>query len=178
MGDAPSSSRTRLILPKRTRATLSFDTFAELRAEFGTAPSPTEQPRPPPPPSHTCPFCHESIHAPSSTLTAMLAYWEERKRSGKVLRSTDTLAVCQRHRDERDVIPHGKQRGWPMHIDFHALRRRIMSPSARYMRAIQDVIRDPASSPRFHLARERRKTIGKKASSSAQLDTFHERLSG
>ena len=124
---APSTPRpfsnTQLILPKRAGSSMSSKVFEELRAEFGTANSREKAPSSHPHTqdtldlpakalaSTTCPFCHEKLQNPSAELSAMISLWQQRRKSGMVLRPTDTLAVCQRHRDEQDVIPHGKSQG-------------------------------------------------------------------
>ena len=192
---APSTPRpfsnTQLILPKRAGSSMSSKVFEELRAEFGTANSREKAPSSHPRTqdtldlpaktlaSTTCPFCHEKLQNPSAELSAMISLWQQRRKSGMVLRPTDTLAVCQRHRDEQDVIPHGKSQGWPMQLDFRQLRRRITQPQSRYMGVLQDRIIAPEQSRWFHAARARREAMGKKMSASVhQIDLFHERQSG
>ncbi|KAL4400330.1 hypothetical protein ACI68E_003247 [Malassezia pachydermatis] len=183
-----------LLLPKKSVPSLSQEAFAELRAEFGsTTPLSTDAATPSCDDARTshvlsdvstriwkvCPFCHEPICKPSSTLRSMMQYWTQKQQQGQILRSTDTLAVCQRHRDERDVIPLGQMYGWPMSLDLKQLRRRVTSPGNRYLRLLEDFIVYPNHSTWFQRARTRRETTGKKASASAQqLETFHERQTG
>ena len=163
-----------LILPKRARPSLSCAAFEELRAEFGHAPG-AQDDAPSATPRQTCPFCHASIERPSRVLRDMLSFWEQRKKAGHVLRPTDTLAVCEQHRNERDVIPHGASRGWPMSIDFRQLRRRITSPDARYLRILHDCIEHPDHSVWFRTAKAQRAAQGRKV---CDLNTFDERLCG
>ena len=112
-------------------------------------------------------------------LQSMIQYWLLRQRQGQILRPTDTLAVCQRHRDEQDVIPQGLALGWPATIDFRNLRRRISDPTQRYLRVLEEHILTPEQSFWFQHVKARRGSVGKKASSGVvQIDTFHERQPG
>lgn len=182
-----------LVLPKKSCTQLSDAEFAELRAEFlGTAPSasppstargeppsPPSSPGAPAPASGTCTFCGEPLGKLSKPLRAMMQYWHQRAQKGHVVRPTDTLAVCQRHRDERDVIPAGRARGWPMRLDFQQLRRRVTAPHRRYMRVLEDMVRQPSRSAFFHDACERHAAEGRKAGAGArQLESFHRRQTG
>ena len=130
--------------------------------------------------AEACPFCHEPMPNPMSpALHALVQQWVQKSRAGKVLRPIDTLAVCQRHRDEHDIIPHGRRNGWPLELDFRALRRRITDPKHRYMRVLQDRLLDPERSPFFQEARRAREHMGKRASASAhQIDRFDEQQCG
>ncbi|WFD32505.1 hypothetical protein MSPP1_003553 [Malassezia sp. CBS 17886] len=97
-----------------------------------------------------CPFCHEALAQPiSRTLRGMIRHWQRRERAGLALRPTDTLAVCQRHRDEHDVIPRGRARGWPAHVSFKELRRRVTDPKERYLTVLEDRILYPEHSRWF-----------------------------
>ena len=185
----PARSAQRLVIPKKRSDGLSEAALAELRAEFGSAPLPPAAPAPAAPTeavpaSHTvaeaCPFCHEPMPNPMSpALQGLVQQWVQKSRAGKVLRPTDTLAVCQRHRDEHDIIPHGRRNGWPLELDFRALRRRITDPNHRYMRVLQDRLLDPERSPFFQEARRTREHMGKRASASAhQIDRFDEQQCG
>ncbi|KOS14171.1 hypothetical protein Malapachy_4053 [Malassezia pachydermatis] len=172
-----------LLLPKKSVPSLSQEAFAELRAEFGsTTPLSTDAATPScddARTSHVLSDVSTRIWKPSSTLRSMMQYWTQKQQQGQILRSTDTLAVCQRHRDERDVIPLGQMYGWPMSLDLKQLRRRVTSPGNRYLRLLEDFIVYPNHSTWFQRARTRRETTGKKASASAQqLETFHERQTG
>ena len=152
-----------LVMPKK-KASMSSEAFAQLRAELGVESSGSTEAAPR---ALACEFCGELLPStPSATLTDMMAHWLSRKRAGHVLRATDTLAMCQRHREERDVIPHGVQRGWPLVLDLPALRKRITRPEARYLAALQECIRAPESSDWFVRARQRRRELGKGATLS------------
>ncbi|WFC95771.1 hypothetical protein MBRA1_002425 [Malassezia brasiliensis] len=139
---APACTTQRLVIPKKRSDGLSEAVLAELRAEFGSAPLPSSVQAPavpidapPAPPMDTdlCPFCHEPMPKPMSpALRSLVEQWVQKSRAGKVLRPTDTLAVCQRHRDEHDIIPQGRRNGWPLELDFRALRKRITDPEHRY----------------------------------------------
>lgn len=177
---------SKLIIPKRSRDSIPDKVFAELRAEFGTvqplsnkSTSSTQERPTSCIATNKCPFCGDSMYAPSKKLRAMIQYWEHRARQGQILWPTDTLAVCQRHRDEQSVIPEGKLLGYPMDIDFRQLRRRVADPHRRYLGVLEDRITCPEHSAWFQAARQQREYMGKKASSSAhQIETFHDRQSG
>lgn len=128
----------------------------------------------------TCPFCHEPMpKPPSSALLAMIRKWTQKQSAGFALRPTDTLSVCQRHRDERTVIPEGKAEGWPLVLDFKELRRRITNPRNRYMSILEDCILYPEQSSWFVTARSERAGAGKKAAMSAhQIDKFDDYQTG
>lgn len=177
---ARASGPGMLIMPKK-RTDLQSSDLVELRAEFGTSPSAAPASIPTATAPYTrCPFCEEAITEPvSRALQSLLNYWVQRARAGQALRPTDTLAVCQRHRDESHVIPEGARRGWPLALDFREVRRRVASPSSRYMRTMQDRVLSPTSSPFFHEARREREQIGPKTSSSAhEIETFVDRQCG
>lgn len=184
---APERSAQKLFIPTKRVDTISEASLAALRAEFGAPDPPLLAPRSPSPhPAaaerawETCPFCQEPLPVPMSrALHALLQRWMQKSRAGAALRPTDTVAVCQRHRDEYDVIPNGRRRGWPLALDFHELRRRVTDPKRRYMRTLQDRLLAPHESRFFLEARRVRETVGKKASSSAhQIERFDERQCG
>ncbi|WFD36742.1 hypothetical protein MCUN1_003629 [Malassezia cuniculi] len=171
-----AKSQHMLVMPKKSNG-ISNEAFAKLREELGicedasigTAAA-----------AATCQFCGEDMpDAPSESLTKMIAHWEARKKDGHLVRATDTLAVCQRHREERYVIPEGVKRGWPLHFDILSLRKRISAPSAPYLRVLEDRIREPESSEWFNMARQRRQQLGRGASSSKNyIDTFDDHQAG
>lgn len=165
-----------LVMPKKT-AGITSEAFARLRDEIGieeeSAPASSATA------SH-CPFCGEPLpDAPSESLTKMMAHWKSKKDAGRLIRATDTLAVCQRHRDERDVIPNGAKRGWPLQLNLAALRKRVSEPSGRYLRVLEDRVRDPESSEWFRCARDRRRALGKSASASKHsIESFDTHQAG
>lgn len=190
MGAEPgtgSRCSQKLFIPKKRMNRLSEETLAELRAEFGTT-SETALPRLPSSTStradnagwKICPFCQEPMPDPmSQTLHALVQQWVQKVREGEILRPTDTLAVCQRHRDEYDIIPEGRRQGWPLSLDFRELRRRITDPNERYMRILQDRLLEPEHSSFFQEARQIRERMGKKAHASAhQIEYFDQQQCG
>lgn len=192
-GSTDQESCPTLIIPERSHTLISDSQFAELCAEFGSSSPPSTSDAQQKEPLEvdvwkraprdtawdTCPFCGSPMQNPSSKLQAMIHYWLLRQRQGQDLRPTDTLAVCQRHRDEKDVIPQGLAQGWPAKIDFRNLRRRISDPSQRYLRVLEEHVLTPERSVWFQHVKLRRESIGKKASSGVvQIDTFHERQPG
>lgn len=168
--------RDMLVMPKKT-AGLTSEEFARLRDELGIE---EESGRDAGADATQCPFCGEPLpDAPSEPLRKMMAHWQSRKNAGRLLRATDTLMVCQQHRDERDVIPHGVARGWPLQLDLAALRKRILVPSARYLRVLEDRVRDPETSEWYKCARTRRSALGKGASASKHsIESFDTHQAG
>ncbi|PKI85554.1 hypothetical protein MVES_000078 [Malassezia vespertilionis] len=111
-----AADRPRLIIPPKRKTSATEESFEKWREEFGAddAPSAALEPALPLSAEITqCPYCQEPVDNPSRKLKRMLHYWEQRSCYGHVLRPTDTIAVCQQHRDERSVLPAGQQRGWP-----------------------------------------------------------------
>lgn len=184
-GAGKPSAGKKLFIPKKRIDDLSDTSLAELRAEFGTPRRESVVLLSPPPEAapatwELCPFCDEPMPRPmSAKLTALVQHWVHKKKGGQALRPTDTIAVCQRHRDEHDIIPEGERRGWPLEIDFRELRRRITDPQKRYMRVLQDRLMEPEQSTFFQAARRTREHVGRKASASAhQIECFDERQCG
>ncbi|WFD04757.1 hypothetical protein MVES1_000081 [Malassezia vespertilionis] len=169
-----AADRPRLIIPPKRKTSATEESFEKWREEFGAddAPSAALEPALPLSAEITqCPYCQEPVDNPSRKLKRMLHYWEQRSCYGHVLRPTDTIAVCQQHRDERSVLPAGQQRGWPCHVDFKALRRRITHPKKRYMRILEDCIICPEQSIYFQSAARQHAEKGKKVLASAhELD--------
>ncbi|WFD00323.1 hypothetical protein MYAM1_003071 [Malassezia yamatoensis] len=177
-GSTPGSGLTspdltrKLFIPKKRDDVLSQQMLAELRKEFGASPESTRDPTascPSPNASmNRCPFCKEPLPKPMSReLHTLMQQWMQKSQLGHTLRPTDTLAVCQRHRDEHDIIPEGKRLGWPDSLDFRELRRRITDPKQRYMQTLQDRLLNPEPSWFFQEARREREQLGKKVNAGA-----------
>ncbi|WFD44178.1 hypothetical protein MPSI1_002844 [Malassezia psittaci] len=180
---SPDPNR-KLFIPKKCDKVLSEQMFAELREEFGASPESTRDPTASRPSASAsidhCPFCEEPLPKPMSReLHTLMQQWMQKSRSGHTLRPTDTLAVCQRHRDEHDIIPEGKRQGWPDSIDFRELRRRITDPKQRYMQTLQDRLLNPELSWFFREARREREQLGKKINAGAhQIHQIHNQQCG
>lgn len=194
---SPAGAAAVLIRPKKSTDTLPRESLAAMLAEFG----PPLEPRPRAQPDRVgytngdgagdstlthsenrdlCPFCKDPLPStPSRTLKAMIRTWQQRRQSGGALRATDTLSVCQRHRDEHTVIPEGLKRGWPLRLDLKELRRRITSPKQPYMDLMRDRLLRPRESDWFQDACCRREDAGKGASASThQIDNFDTHQTG
>ena len=91
--------------------------------------------------SHThsgpqCPFCDEHLGCkPSAYLVKLLEMllqkswpdplpWNPGHRKAKV---TDTIAYCNRHRMESNILTMATRKGWPLDIDFSALYEHVLA---------------------------------------------------
>lgn len=114
---------------------------------------------------------------PSATLLRMMQRWLSAFHEGRSIGSTDTLAVCHKHRDEHSVIPSGRAKGWPTALDHGALRARVRE--GRYWATMQDRVLEPGSSEWFVAAKKQREELGKKADAGMmQMTSFAEEQAG
>ncbi|KAI0357987.1 hypothetical protein OH77DRAFT_1374221, partial [Trametes cingulata] len=102
-------------------------------------------------PSTLCPWCDEPLPAhPTPHLLSLIA--SARRRSYADDRPTNPLGlrappdvfvgVCQRHRFERVWVPRAGRRGWPMEIDWGALRGRVEALEGQLRAIVEDVDED------------------------------------
>ncbi|KAF8518974.1 RTC4-like domain-containing protein, partial [Hysterangium stoloniferum] len=130
-------------------------------------------------PSTLCPYCDEPWpSSPSPTLLALLDVSKRKSykepRPGNPLGLTAPFSIfveiCQRHRFEMTHLPLALQRGWPTHLDFPSLPKRILG----FKKALARLIVKPQHSKFWRDLRDDVKEVGrtKMVSVSGQYATF------
>lgn len=109
---------------------------------------------------------------PTTELTelmqARLDHLHQRNRS----RATDTVETCAKHRQEYEVIPRGREQGWPSMLDAEKLEKRLQQPESTFRSSMEQVLAHPETSVFMQQAKRQRAEIGRKPSLnplSAQL---------
>ena len=104
--------------------------------------------RPPDDPETLCPWCDERLPSePTTHLSNLIAAAKSKSRRDERLANPLGLraplatfsVVCQRHRFERDWIPHARQKHWPTLINFNQVPERITRLKGALGAIVEDV---------------------------------------
>lgn len=89
--------------------------------------------------SNLCPFCDQDLPScPSAKFNKLLLAAKERARpeprqwnpNGLRAALPEYITVCRQHEIEGEVLPRGREEGWPWKIDWRILEARVMERKA------------------------------------------------
>ncbi|EGU11330.1 Proteophosphoglycan ppg4 [Rhodotorula toruloides ATCC 204091] len=175
--EADRAERGESAMPEATRALL------RLRADRLDSPDPLlENDHHVVDPDTLCPFCDGPFpDDPSNELLRLKRYLlsnpdaecRPTMKNRKAIRLPNhvvaTAAFCQRHRNEREVIPEGLANGYPRDIDFDELPKRISRLLTEHLRS---VLMGNAATPFLEPAIERVEAAGRRRNVIGEFGSF------
>lgn len=115
----------------------------------------------------------------SPALIEIMQYWLDQFHQKRRIGATATVEACQRHRNEAEIIPHGKVKGWKHTLNEDKLKNRIKNEKLPFIGIMRQRVEDPSTSDFFNKMVAERKRYGRQAdSTSAQMQNMNEMQAG
>lgn len=115
----------------------------------------------------------------SPALVDVMQYWLDQYHQKRRIGATATVEACQKHRNEAQIIPQGRSKGWKHRLNEDRLKVRITNEKLPFINIMKQRVEDPHTSEFFNKLVAERKRYGRQAdSTNAQMQNMNEMQAG